>query len=120
MSEHLPRRERLRGQKRFDELFAGGAVGKARFALVRSLPNGLDRSRAAVVAGRKTGNAVRRNRLRRRLRAAYRLSKGDLPGGVDWVLVARAGAEEAPWATFLADVMKACRRSRESDRGSES
>ena len=120
MSERLPRRERLRGQKRFDGLFADGAVGKARLVLVRSLPNGLEGSRAAVVTGRRLGNAVRRNRLRRRLRAAYRLSKGGLPAGFDWALVARAGAEEAPWETFLADVRKACRRSREeANRGSE-
>jgi ribonuclease P protein component len=36
---------------------------------------------------------VRRNRWKRLLREAYRLSRPDLPGGLDLVLIPRAGIE---------------------------
>jgi len=59
-------------------------------------------------ASRKVGNAVIRNRARRRLREAARAL---LPlhglAGVDYVFVARASSAEAPWAGLLDDVRSA-------------
>lgn len=51
--------------------------------------------RAAVVAGRKVGGAVARNRAKRRLRAA--LQSIDVPPGADVVLVARPAAGKEPF-----------------------
>lgn len=51
--------------------------------------------RATVVAGRKLGGAVQRNRAKRRLRAALR--EVGAPCGADIVLVARPGALTAPF-----------------------
>jgi len=65
----LPRAERLRGKKTIDALFARGTMGVTRFVTARTLPNDLPHARAAVFTGKACGNAVARNRLRRRLRA---------------------------------------------------
>lgn len=105
--ETLPRVERLRERDRIDELFRCGRVGVVRRVLARAMPNGLPHSRVAVVAGKASGNAVVRNRLRRRLRAAYRLQKESLPPGWDFVLLARRGLFEAAADEVTADVREA-------------
>ena len=46
--------------------------------------------RVAVVAGRKLGTAVRRNRARRWLREAVRQVYAHLPPGIDMIVMARA------------------------------
>ena len=57
---------------------------------------------------RKVGNAVTRNRARRRLREAARklLPEYGL-AGVDYVIVARQAAPDAPWAALLDDLQNA-------------
>jgi ribonuclease P protein component len=57
--------------------------------------------RVAVVAGRAVGNAVRRNRAKRRLRAAAREVR--LPA-VDLVVDARPAAVDAPFEVLPSDL----------------
>ena len=61
-------------------------------------PNGLNAPRFGFTAGKAVGNAVRRNRAKRRLREALR---GYLPfmlGGWDVVLIARPKLIDADWS----------------------
>jgi ribonuclease P protein component len=62
---------------------------------------------------KKIGGAVVRNRARRRLREAARqlLPQHGVPG-VDYVLVARQAAPDAPWAALLDDLQNALIRLR--------
>ncbi|CAN5393341.1 hypothetical protein BH23ACT9_BH23ACT9_17750 [soil metagenome] len=64
--------------------------------------------RVAVVAGRRVGNAVARNRAKRRLRAI--LHDAVLPTGTDLVLSAKSGADEAPYPDLVGDVRSGVRR----------
>ena len=60
--------------------------------VLQAAPTGRDDWRLGLTASKKTGNAVRRNRARRRLRALARteLAKRARPG-IDYVIIARQG-----------------------------
>jgi ribonuclease P protein component len=55
--------------------------------------------RVAIVAGRAVGNAVRRNRAKRRLREALR--QVPLREGREYVVVASAAAVKAPFEALV-------------------
>ena len=64
-----------------------------RFLVIRFLPNGLDRSRFGFMVSKRIGNAVVRNKVKRRLREAVRVTP--VKAGWDAVLIARKGTERA-------------------------
>lgn len=69
--------------------------------------------RLGITASRRVGNAVARNRVRRRLRAAAELvlPRHGKPG-YDYVLIGRAATLHRPWSALLADLTEALRRLR--------
>ncbi|MGF1484943.1 MAG: ribonuclease P protein component [Opitutales bacterium] len=73
-------------------------------------------ARLGIVASRKVGNAVTRNRIKRRFREIFRRHPGLLPEGCDVVVVARPSTAAADYATleaaFVLGVEKALRRVR--------
>ncbi|MEC7094705.1 MAG: ribonuclease P protein component [Candidatus Puniceispirillaceae bacterium] len=75
--------------------------------VLQAAPTGRDDWRLGLTASKKTGNAVRRNRARRRLRALARteLAKRARPG-IDYVIIARQGTAERPWDDLVADLHK--------------
>jgi ribonuclease P protein component len=70
-------------------------------------------ARVAIVAGRAVGNAVRRNRAKRRLRAAARLAR--LPVA-DVVVDARRPAVDAPFDTLPGELERLTAKALERSR----
>ena len=69
--------------------------------------------RIGLTASRHVGKATKRNRIRRRLRAAAELAYGDGAGPhADLVLVARTEAISEPFAGLVADLKTAPDRAR--------
>ncbi len=67
--------------------------------------------RVGFTASRRVGNAVARNRAKRRLRAAADavLARDGRPG-TDYVLIARAATGERPYAELVGDLKAALRQ----------
>ncbi len=80
--------------------------------ILRVRRNGLDRSRAAIVAGKKLGKAVTRNRAKRRLRQALYPYFMQLAPGYDLVLIARGDSVEAPFTQLVQAVVQLLERAR--------
>ena len=78
--------ERLRSTAQFRAVYRERArAGDGR--LVAYARAGGDTTRLGLSVGRRCGNAVQRNRIKRLLREAFRRLRPDLPAGYDIVLV---------------------------------
>lgn len=90
----FPRRLRLRRRPEFQRVMQNGRrVGDQRILLF-GLPNEQPFNRLGLAVGRRHGSAVRRNRIKRLLREAFRLVQHDLPAGFDLVCVPRVAARQ--------------------------
>lgn len=75
----LPKSHKLRKPNEFQTVYKNGKRFDGRFMSAFVLPNDLENHRLGITASRKgVGNAVQRNRAKRLLREAFRLSKSEL------------------------------------------
>jgi len=96
------------------------AAGRRKWAtpslILQTLPKsdatlGASQIRVGFTASRRIGNAVTRNRARRRLRAAAAaLMRNHAAHGFDYVLIARAETPKRAYEALLADLEDAMRR----------
>lgn len=87
------RKFRLTRREDVDRVFASGSRAGDGFFTLLVLPNPLAHPRLVVAVGRKYGNAVHRNRIKRLCREAFRLIRPDLPAGWDYVVLPRPGRQ---------------------------
>ncbi|HEX7002163.1 MAG TPA: ribonuclease P protein component [Trueperaceae bacterium] len=88
----------LKSERDFQRLVRGRASG-SKHVTVRARETRTGEVRVAIVVSRKVGNAVVRNRVRRRLRESLRalLRNGGLKASLDVLVVARPSAADAPF-----------------------
>jgi len=82
--------EKLNENADFQRLYRKGAFCSLGAALIYVMPNKLPFNRLGITAGKKIGNAVKRNRAKRIIRAAYTAAELQMPVGIDIVVVARS------------------------------
>jgi ribonuclease P protein component len=93
----LRRAQRLVAVADFEDTYGQGKSWAGRY-MVLWLRRGPGAAlRLGVVASRTVGNAVARNRAKRRLREVWRINRHRLAGECDVVLVARRRLLTAPW-----------------------
>lgn len=96
----------LRKKGDFKAVFELGLKFPSKFLVIYAKPNGLFFCRLGLAVSRKTGNAVVRNRIKRRLRETVRRQLLEKTLGVDLVIVARSGASDAAFADLNKTVLK--------------
>jgi len=102
----LRRRQRLTRPRQFAETYAQQKRTVGRYMVLWRRDGGDSAQRLGVVASRRIGSAVKRNRARRRLRAAFRLNRAAFSGTADIVLVARPAVLTARWEDLVAELVK--------------
>ena len=85
----FPKSHHLRKPAEFAAVYDGKTRESRGPLLIYALPNTLGHPRIGLSTSRRVGPAVRRNRIRRMLREAFRLMQHDLPSGYDLVIVVR-------------------------------
>jgi ribonuclease P protein component len=75
----------------FQRAYRRRASASDRVLLLFGCQNGLNHPRLGLSVSRKVGNAVVRNRWKRLIREAFRLTRETLPGGLDLVVIPRQG-----------------------------
>jgi ribonuclease P protein component len=93
------RRHRLSRSRDFDAVYRKGRSVSTRYLTVYTFPRedpvDTDGPRLGLAVSRKIGNAVTRNRLKRRLRGAWEELAAEARPDSDYVLSARPGLAEA-------------------------
>ena len=95
---------RLKRPGDFRRIYDAGNKSVGRCMIMWVAPSTDPYTKVGVVASKRSiGNAVKRNRAKRRLRAATRLQREVLPLGTDVVLVARPKILTASWDDLVTD-----------------
>jgi ribonuclease P protein component len=93
----VKRRYRVHTDKRFQEIRRQGRSYANHLLVLCALPNDLPYSRFGFTVNSRIGNAVQRNRIKRRLREIMRLQQDTLQFGWDIILIARQPIRSADY-----------------------
>jgi len=93
----------------FDRVYRRRATASDDLLLVFADRNTQYRPRLGLSVSRKIGNAVVRNRWKRRLREAFRLNQSSLPQGVDLIVIPRP-IDEPPFELLTQSLIRLAAR----------
>ncbi len=93
MSARFRADDHLRKQADFDRVYQARVYAADDVLIVNGCANGLVRSRLGLSVGAIVGGAVKRNRWKRIIREAFRLSRQQIPIGLDLVVRPQKGAQ---------------------------
>ena len=114
----LPRNRIVKKNKEIQEIYRGGKSYITRYFIFYLFRTKDMPIRVAVAAGKKLGNAVIRNRVKRRLREIFRQNQYQLQGSGQVLIVGRKPMLDADYREIEKAYLSVCRKiKREQERG---
>ena len=115
MSTRLDRSVRLRVRAEFSLVQDQGRRVATRYLTLLAMPNSLNRDRLGIIASRRLGGAVLRNRAKRRVREVFRRQEPDAIVGrglrsLDLVVIPRREVATIPFNVLEEDFRTALGR----------
>ncbi len=89
----------------FRRLYAKGKSAAGRHLVLYVRLRRREENRVGITVSAKLARAVKRNRVRRRLREIYRLNEAKFRRGVDMVIVVRGRGVEAPYRVLEEELL---------------
>ncbi|MCM2266390.1 MAG: ribonuclease P protein component [Elusimicrobiales bacterium] len=111
------RASRLRLKKDFEAVFAAGRKAVTSDLVAWHDPGGEKDRKIGLMVSKKTGGAVKRNRLKRLLREAFRLTSRELKEGTRLIIYPKAGCAMKNLAQARAALDTLRRKARLDDDG---
>ena len=96
-------RNRLKKRQDYDLVLDGASSYISRLAILKIKSNALGVARYGIIASKKTGGAVERNLIKRRIREILRLA--EVKAGWDIIVIARSGVIRAEFADLKVAVL---------------
>lgn len=113
MPQGFPPARRVRRRGEFKRAFDGGRRIHGRLLTLVAVPSSGPDSRLGIVASRKIGNAVARNRAKRLIRQAFRTTEPP-NSAFDLVVILKPGTPVADISSLTAEYKLALRRLQKS------
>jgi ribonuclease P protein component len=111
MSERFSKARRVRRRREFQRVFDLSLRIRGQYFTVLMAPNAESRPRLGIVASKKLGDAVHRNRAKRLIREIFRRSDMQtVRRGVDFVVIPRREVFDAPYSSIESDLRSTLKR----------
>lgn len=109
MSPRFGAAARLRSRAEFTVVQNGGRRAAGKYLTLLGRPNSLGKDRLGLIASKRVGGAVERNRAKRRVRELFRNEPTRDAGtvGFDFVVIVRRELVQAPFRAIAADFQAA-------------
>src|SRR5687767_15184980 len=109
-SHRFGKSQRVRRRSEFQHAFDAGYRVSSRYFTLILTPGATPASRLGIVASRKFGNAVHRNRAKRLIREVFRRTDSRETPGLDLIVIPRRELLDAAYANFEHDFRATLKR----------
>ena len=93
----MEKKFRIRKNMEFKDIYKSGKNYWNRNLILYVKKNDLNRTRVGYTITKKLGNAVERNRLRRKMKEIYRLNFYNIEEGYDLIFIAKKNIKDIPY-----------------------
>ncbi len=101
----MEKKLKLKSNRDFRKTYDKGKSFANKYLVIFFIKNGLESNRIGVAVTKKLGRSVVRNKVRRRIREAYRLNNHKVRQGYDIVFLSRVGAKEVGYKELESAVL---------------
>jgi ribonuclease P protein component len=107
----LPGIKLLARQSEFVRVYRTGSRKSNKYLTIYACPVQGGGGKAGIVAGKRLGKAVERNRIRRRIKETIRISQHEIDADKDFVIVVKPPALNLPRRELAGQLLKLLRKS---------